>query len=74
VHISETKAKGGQNVGLIWMLLASLLAGVVVLALVLVFFAGPLGIVNHRGGPTTIGKPEAARFHAPAPYSPAKNY
>lgn len=74
VHISETQAKGARNVGLIWMLLASLVAGVLVLGLVLVFFAGSLGDANSRGGPTAAGKAEAAKFHAPAPYSPAKNY
>jgi hypothetical protein len=74
VHIGETEAKGGRNVGLIWMLLASLLAGVLVMGLVLVFFASSLGDANSRGGPSTIGKGEAAKFHAPAPYSPAKNY
>jgi hypothetical protein len=67
VHIDETQAKGAQNVGLIWMLVGSLIAGVVVLGLVLVFFAGSLGEANHRGGPTAVGKAQANNFHAPAP-------
>ena len=65
VHISETQAKGAQRVGLIWMLLGSLLAGVVVLAAVLIFFSGSLGEADRRGGPTTIGKAQAANFHVP---------
>ncbi|HXU99949.1 MAG TPA: hypothetical protein VG166_05585 [Caulobacteraceae bacterium] len=67
VQIDETQAKGAQNVGLIWMLVGSLVAGVVVLGLVLAFFAGSLGEANHRGGPTAIGRAEASNFHAPAP-------
>ncbi|HEY7853217.1 MAG TPA: hypothetical protein VIB82_09600 [Caulobacteraceae bacterium] len=67
IDIGETQAKGAQSVGLIWMLLGSLLAGVLVLGLVLVFFAGSLGEANHRGGPSAIGKAEAGNFHTPAP-------
>ncbi|HEY2179587.1 MAG TPA: hypothetical protein VGH15_13490 [Caulobacteraceae bacterium] len=67
VDIGETEARGARSVGLVWMLVGSLIAGVVVLGLVLVFFAGSLGEASHRGGPTSVGKAQANQFHAPAP-------
>lgn len=66
VHIGEEKARGARSVGLIWMLVASLAAGVVALAIILAYFAGALNEANNRGGPRALPKNAAAQFHTPA--------
>ena len=66
VHIDEIAARGARSVGLIWMLVASLLAVVVVLAAVLAYFSGSLSEANRHGGPGAVPKADAARFHTPS--------
>jgi hypothetical protein len=48
------------------MLVASLLAVVIVLALVLVYFNGSLAEANRHGGPGAVPKADAAKFHTPS--------
>jgi hypothetical protein len=52
------------------MLVASLVAVIVVLALVLAYFAGGLAEANRHGGPSAIPKSDAAQFHTPAAMAP----
>lgn len=52
--------------GLIWMLVASLAAGIVALAIILAYFAGALNQANNHGGPGAIPKNAAAQFHTPS--------
>jgi hypothetical protein len=66
VHIDEIDARGARSVGLIWMLVASLVAVVVVLAAVLAYFSGSLSEANRHGGPGAVPKADAARFHTPS--------
>ena len=66
VHIGEEQARGARSVGLVWMLVASLAACVVALAIILAYFAGALGEANRHGGPGAIPKNDAAQFHTPA--------
>jgi hypothetical protein len=66
VHIGEEQARGARRVGLVWMLVASLAAGVIALAITLAYFAGALHEANNHGGPGAIPKNAAAQFHAPA--------
>jgi len=65
VHIGEEQARGAQSVGLVWMLVASLAAGVVALAIVLAYFAGALSEANRHGGPGAAPRTDAAQFHTP---------
>lgn len=66
VDIGEEQARGAQSVGLVWMLVASLAAGVVALAIILAYFAGALNEANNHGGPGALPKNAAAQFHTPA--------
>jgi hypothetical protein len=66
VHIDEIDARGARRVGLVWMLVASLLAVVIVLTLVLVYFNGSLAEANRHGGPGAVPKADAATFHTPS--------
>jgi hypothetical protein len=66
VHIGEIDARGARSVGLIWMLIASLVAIVVVLAAVLAYFDNSLAEANRHGGPGAVLKADAAKFHTPA--------
>ena len=66
VRIGEGQARGARRVGLVWMLVASLAAVIVVLSLVLAYFAGGLAEANRHGGPGAIPKSDAAQFHTPA--------
>lgn len=59
--------------GLIWMLVASLAAIVIVLALVLAYFAGGLAQANRQGGPGSAPKTDAAQFHTPPASPPRAN-
>lgn len=70
VHIGQAQARGARRVGLVWMLVASLVAVIVVLALVLAYFAGGLAEANRHGGPSAIPKSDAAQFHTPAAMAP----
>ncbi len=63
VRIGEAQARGARRVGLVWMLVASLAAVIVVLALVLAYFAGSLAEANRHGGPGAVPKSDAAQFH-----------
>lgn len=65
IHIGQEKARGARHVGLIWMLVASLVVVIVVMAMVLAFFAGSLAQANRQGGPNSIPKADAANFHTP---------
>jgi hypothetical protein len=65
IHIGEGEARGAQRVGLIWMLVASLLVVIFVMAITLAYFAGSLAEANKRGGPGSIPKADAAQFHTP---------
>ncbi|HEY1447033.1 MAG TPA: hypothetical protein VGF33_00720 [Caulobacteraceae bacterium] len=66
VHIDEIDARGARSVGLIWMLVASLAAVIIVLAAVLTYFSGSLTEANRHGGPGAVPKADAARFHTPS--------
>jgi predicted membrane-bound mannosyltransferase len=66
IHIGEVQARGARRVGLIWMLVASLAAMVIVMAVVLAYFAGSLAQANRHGGPGAIPKADAAQFHTPS--------
>ncbi len=66
VHIGEEQARGARSVGLVWMLVASLAAGVIALAIILAYFAGALHQANSRGGPGALPKNAAAQFHTPS--------
>ena len=63
VHIGEAEARGARRVGLIWMLVASLVAIIVVMGLTLAYYAGSLAEANRLGGPTSVHKADAAKFH-----------
>jgi hypothetical protein len=65
IDIGEDQARGARRVGLIWMLVASLLVVIFVMALVLAYFAGSLHQANSHGGPGAIPKADAANFHTP---------
>lgn len=73
IHIGQEEARGAQRVGLIWMLVASLVVIIVVMAIVLGWFAGGLAQANRQGGPGAVVKKDAAQFHTPAP-PPASVY
>ena len=49
IDIGEEQARGAQRVGLIWMLVASLVVVIFVMALVLAYFAGSLHQANSHG-------------------------
>lgn len=66
IHIGQADARGAQRVGLIWMLVASLVVIIVVMALVVGWFAGGLAQANRQGGPGAVRKTDAAQFHTPA--------
>lgn len=65
IDIGEDAARGAQRVGLIWMLVASLVIVIVVMAIVLAYFAGGLAEANRHGGPGAIPKVDAANVHMP---------
>jgi hypothetical protein len=65
IDIGEEQARGAQRVGLIWMLVASLVVVIFVMAIVLAWFAGGLAEANKHGGPGAIPKADAANFHTP---------
>ena len=73
VDVDETRSRGARSVGFIWILAASLVGAVIVLAIILALFAGALSKANRRGGPRAIPRADAAQFHTPAvaPASPA---
>jgi hypothetical protein len=73
IHIGQEAARGAQRVGLIWMLVASLVVIIVVMAGVLGWCAGGLAQANREGGPGGVRKTDAAQFHVPAP-PPASVY
>ncbi|HEY7900487.1 MAG TPA: hypothetical protein VIC25_04810 [Caulobacteraceae bacterium] len=72
IDIGQEQARGARHVGLIWMLVASLAIAVVVLAIVVAWYAGALNQANLQGGPGAIPKASAQQFHTPAaaPASP----
>jgi hypothetical protein len=65
IKIGEEKARGAQRVGLVWMLVASLVVVVILMAIVLAYFSGELSEANRRGGPASVPKADAAQFHTP---------
>ena len=70
VLIGRSQARGARRVGLVWMLVASLAAVIVIMALVLAYFAGGLAEANRHGGPGAVPKSDAAQFHTPAALGP----
>ena len=65
VRIGEEQARGAQRVGLVWVLVASLVVVVILMAFALAYFSGELSEANRRGGPTSVPKADAAQFHTP---------
>lgn len=74
IEISEVRAKGGRNLGLIWILVASLLGAALALGVVWTIFSGPLtsedksprqnpqAAAAPQIRPTAAGSPHAAAF------------
>ncbi len=63
-HISETRAKGGRNLGFVWILGLSTLGALAAVALVWALFSGAFAHTDRHGG-TGVTPADAARFHTP---------
>jgi hypothetical protein len=63
--IGMTKARGARHVGLIWMLIASTVAAIVVVFGLWALESGHLGSSDTRNGAAAVSTAKAAQFHTP---------
>ena len=64
-NIGVTKARGATRVGLIWMLVISTAAAVVVVFGIWAIESGRLASSEKHSGPTAVTRTAAAQFHTP---------
>ena len=63
--IGMTRARGARHVGLIWMLVASTAAAIVVVFGLWAVESGHLGSSDTRNGVAAVSTAKAAQFHTP---------